>query len=176
MGEARLSRLAKESNIPAHRHEHRLTLQRDRAVSKCVTNSRATSSSRGCAPTSLASCVHLLFTVSRAATSSSSSITSSTSWFSASISSRLMSSLASRLAELRLDLPLPPGEGVGNVLEEDEAEDGVFIDGGVEVGAKPVGGVPEFFVEVFEELVTRFVHSCGKSLSEPDRAQGECHQ
>jgi hypothetical protein len=44
-------------------------------------------------------------------------------------------------------------EGVGNVFEEDEAEDGVLIDGGVEVGAEAVGGVPELLVEVVEKLL-----------------------
>ena len=44
-------------------------------------------------------------------------------------------------------------EGVGNVFEKDEAEDGVLIDGGVEVGAKPVGGVPELFIKRFEKLL-----------------------
>ena len=51
------------------------------------------------------------------------------------------------------DLALPDGERVGDVFEEDQAEDGVLIDGGVEIGAEPVGGGPEFFVEVAEELL-----------------------
>ena len=33
-------------------------------------------------------------------------------------------------------------EGVGDVLEEDQAEDDVLVLGGVHVGAQHVGGVP----------------------------------
>ncbi len=58
-----------------------------------------------------------------------------------------------RLAELRLDFLLPDGEGVGDVFEEDEAQDGVLIDGGIEAGAEAVGGGPELFVEVAQELL-----------------------
>jgi len=34
-------------------------------------------------------------------------------------------------------------EGVGDVFEEDEAEDDVFVFGGVHVGAEFIGGLPE---------------------------------
>jgi hypothetical protein len=61
--------------------------------------------------------------------------------------------VALRIAELRLDLRLPDCEGIRDVFEEDQAKDGVLIDGGVQVGAEPVCGGPELFVEVTEELL-----------------------
>ena len=39
--------------------------------------------------------------------------------------------VALRIAELGFDLPLPSDEGVGDVFQEDQAEDGVLVDGGV---------------------------------------------
>jgi len=50
--------------------------------------------------------------------------------------------VALRSPELRLDLGLPHGERVGDVFEENQPEDGVFIDGCVEIRAEPVGGGP----------------------------------
>jgi hypothetical protein len=41
----------------------------------------------------------------------------------------------------------------GDVFQEDEAEDGKFVSGGVEVEAQAVGGGPEFLVEVAEEFL-----------------------
>jgi hypothetical protein len=38
-------------------------------------------------------------------------------------------------------------EGVGNVFEEDEAEDDVLVVGGVHVAAELVGGLPEGLLE-----------------------------
>ena len=69
------------------------------------------------------------------------------------VASRVEEVVALRVAKLRLDFLLPDGEGVGDVFEEDEAEDGVLVDGGVEAGAEAVGGGPELFVEVAEELL-----------------------
>ena len=43
------------------------------------------------------------------------------------------------------------GEAVGDVFEEDEAEDDVFVVGGVQFGAKFVGGSPEVGFEAAEE-------------------------
>ena len=65
--------------------------------------------------------------------------------------SRIEKVVALVVAELRLDLRLPDGERVGDVFEEDEAEDRVLINGGVEIGAEAVGGHPKLFVEVAEE-------------------------
>jgi hypothetical protein len=56
-----------------------------------------------------------------------------------------------RIAEVLFQLLAAEVEGVGDVFEEDEAEDGVFVNGGIEVGAEAVGGVPEFFVQFVEE-------------------------
>ena len=49
------------------------------------------------------------------------------------------------IAELSFDFSLPSREGVGDVFEEDQAEDGVLVNGGAEVGAETVGGGPQFF-------------------------------
>ena len=46
----------------------------------------------------------------------------------------------------------PGGEGVGNVLDEDQAEDEVLVFGRVHVGAQLVGGGPEGFLDVVEHL------------------------
>lgn len=35
-------------------------------------------------------------------------------------------------------------EGVGNVFEEDQAEDDMFVFGGIHVGAERIGGLPQF--------------------------------
>ena len=43
------------------------------------------------------------------------------------------------------------GEAVGDVFEEDEAEDDVFVVGGVQFGAEFVGGSPEVGFEAAEE-------------------------
>ena len=43
------------------------------------------------------------------------------------------------------------GEAVGDVFEEDEAEDDVFVVGGVQFGAEFVGGAPEVSFEAAEE-------------------------
>jgi len=59
--------------------------------------------------------------------------------------------IAPRIVELLLDLRLLLGEGVRDILEEDQAEDGMFIDGGVQIRPQPVGGGPEFFIEFTEE-------------------------
>jgi len=42
------------------------------------------------------------------------------------------------------------GEGIGYVLEENQAEDQVLVFGGVHVGAQLVGGGPEGFLDVVE--------------------------
>ncbi len=49
------------------------------------------------------------------------------------------------------DLGLPLGEGIGDVFEEDQAEDRVLVNGGVEVRAELVGGGPQLLVELAEE-------------------------
>lgn len=59
--------------------------------------------------------------------------------------------VALTIAELFLDLRLPLGEGVRDVFEEDQTEDGVFIYSGVQIGPELVGGGPEFLVEFPEE-------------------------
>ena len=51
------------------------------------------------------------------------------------------------------DFVLAHAESVGDVFEEDETEDGVLVDRGVERGTEPVGGVPEFVVEIAGEIV-----------------------
>jgi hypothetical protein len=66
--------------------------------------------------------------------------------------------VALRIAELRFNLPLPHGEGLGDVFQEDEAEDRVLIDGGVEIGPEAISGRPELFVEVAEELLGGIRH------------------
>ncbi len=59
--------------------------------------------------------------------------------------------VAVRVLQHRLDLRLPLGEGVRDVFEEDQAEHGVLVNGGVEVGPQLVGGGPELLVELAEE-------------------------
>jgi len=46
---------------------------------------------------------------------------------------------------------LPDGKGIRDVFQEDQPEDGVLVDGGVEIRAESVRGVPELFVELVEE-------------------------
>jgi hypothetical protein len=53
---------------------------------------------------------------------------------------------------------LPLFEGVGDVLQEDQAQHHVLVDGGIQVGAQLVGGGPELFFEVVEELLFDGVH------------------
>ena len=36
-------------------------------------------------------------------------------------------------------------------IHEDQPEDGVFVNGGVEIGAELIGSGPEFFIELAEE-------------------------
>lgn len=55
------------------------------------------------------------------------------------------------IAELRLDFRLALVERVGDILEKDEPEDGMFIDRSIEAVPEPVGRVPEFFVESVQE-------------------------
>ena len=52
-----------------------------------------------------------------------------------------------------VDFSLPQGEGIGDVFQEDEAEDGVLVNRGVEIGAEAVSNGPELFVEIAEELL-----------------------
>lgn len=52
------------------------------------------------------------------------------------------------VGSLRFELGVFSFEGVGDVLEEDEAEDDVFVLGGVHVVAEGVGGGPELGFEV----------------------------
>lgn len=49
------------------------------------------------------------------------------------------------------DFALLGGEGVGDVFEENQAEDDVFVVGGVQLGAELVGGFPEGVFEAVEE-------------------------
>ena len=56
-------------------------------------------------------------------------------------------------------------ESVAGVFEEDQSEDDVLVDGGIERGAQTVGGVPEFLVEVVQELLFHVVHTRLGSLS-----------
>ena len=49
-------------------------------------------------------------------------------------------------------------EGIGDVLQEDQAQHYVLVVGGIQVGAELVGGFPEFVVQGFEELLFRVVH------------------
>ena len=55
------------------------------------------------------------------------------------------------VAQVFFDLFALRGEGIGDVFEEDEAEDDVFVVGGVQLGAEFVGGFPEVGFEVAEE-------------------------
>ena len=50
-------------------------------------------------------------------------------------------------------------EGVGDVLEEDEAEDDVLVLGGIHVGAELVGGGPEGFLDGVDHF---FIVRCDK--------------
>jgi hypothetical protein len=68
--------------------------------------------------------------------------------------------IALRIAELLLNFRLPLGEGVGDVFEEDQAEDGVLVNGGVEVRPQLVGGGPELLVELAEEGLGGGVGHC----------------
>ena len=64
-------------------------------------------------------------------------------------------------------------EGVGDVLEEDQAEDDVLVLGGVHVAAQRVGGVPEFAFKT--EVGGGVVVFCHASLSlRSRRLVGEC--
>lgn len=54
--------------------------------------------------------------------------------------------VACRAAKCGFDFSLPDCERVGDIFQEDKAEDGVLINGCVEIGAESVGGVPELFV------------------------------
>ncbi len=51
-------------------------------------------------------------------------------------------------------------EGVGDVFQEDQAQYYVLIDSSIEVGAQLVGGGPELFFELVEELLFDWVHCC----------------
>ena len=42
------------------------------------------------------------------------------------------------------------GEGIGDILDEDQPEDEVFVLGGIQIGAQLVGGRPEGFLDVVE--------------------------
>jgi len=55
--------------------------------------------------------------------------------------------------QLGFDLSLPEGEGVGDIFQEDETEDGVLVNSGVEIRTEPIGGGPELLVEVAQELL-----------------------
>jgi hypothetical protein len=51
----------------------------------------------------------------------------------------------------------PRGEGVGDVLDEDQPEDQVLVFGGVHVGAQLVGGRPQGLLDVVEHGVASAV-------------------
>ena len=57
------------------------------------------------------------------------------------------------VAELGFNFVLANFEGVRDVLQKDQAENSVLVDGGVKVGAELVRGGPEFFVEVAKKLL-----------------------
>ena len=63
-----------------------------------------------------------------------------------------------RVLELLAQLFLPHFEGVGNVLEEDQAQHHVLVDRGVQTGAQLVRGGPQLFFELVEELFFDGVH------------------
>jgi len=50
-------------------------------------------------------------------------------------------------------------EGVGDVLQEDQAQHDVHVVAGVDIGAQAVGRVPQTLVEVVEELLFFAIHS-----------------
>ena len=58
--------------------------------------------------------------------------------------------LVGRIGEAFRQLVAFGTEGVGDVLDEDEAEHQVLVLGGVHVGAQLVGGGPERLLDVFE--------------------------
>ena len=58
--------------------------------------------------------------------------------------------IAPRIVELLLDLRLLLGEGVRDILEEDQAEHCMLVGGGGEVRPQPVGSGPESFVGLAE--------------------------
>jgi hypothetical protein len=62
--------------------------------------------------------------------------------------------VALRVAERGFDLLLADSEGVQDVFQEDQAENGVLVNGGVHAGAQPVRSTLALLVEVAEELLS----------------------
>jgi hypothetical protein len=63
-----------------------------------------------------------------------------------------------RVAKLGVQFLLPFQKSVGYVLEEQQAERDVLVDGGVQVGAQLVGRGPELFFKIVEELLFGLAH------------------
>jgi len=68
----------------------------------------------------------------------------------------------------------PAGKRVGDVFEEDQAENGVLIDSGIEIGAEPVGGGPELLVKLAEKLLGVGGHKRKSDSPITQRVHGEC--
>ena len=64
---------------------------------------------------------------------------------------------ASRRWDAHSNFRLPLGERVRDILEKDQAEDGMLVNRGVEIRAELVGGGLEFFVELAGEGLGRGV-------------------
>ena len=63
-----------------------------------------------------------------------------------------------RVLELLAQFLLALFEGVGDVLQEDQAQHYVLVDRGVQAGAQFVSGGPQLFFELVEKLLFDGVH------------------
>ncbi|MCY1463056.1 hypothetical protein D9M71_809000 [compost metagenome] len=79
------------------------------------------------------------------------------------------------ITELALQLGAAPSEAVRDVLEKDQAEDDVFVFGGIHVGAHFIGGGPQSFFQVLQGTIgLRIDGSASPLLFQRFRCFGGC--
>ncbi|MNJ44451.1 hypothetical protein D3C77_395050 [compost metagenome] len=63
-----------------------------------------------------------------------------------------------RISELLAQFFLPLFKGVGDILQENQAQHHMLVDGGIQVGAQLVSGGPELLFQLAEKLLFDGVH------------------